>query len=64
MNGLLDSYTHRLQKGSRLLERLEAAGQQDSLYERTLRQWLALLAAYEYEMEMTESVSGELVEAI
>jgi hypothetical protein len=29
----------------------------DALYERTLRQWLALLAAYEYECEVVETGS-------
>jgi hypothetical protein len=52
LNAQIQAYEQRLRKGARLLERLEGAGQLDELYQRTLRQWLALLAAYEYESEV------------
>jgi hypothetical protein len=55
VNAQIAAYEQRLRKGARLLEKLEAAGRIDGLYERTLRQWLALLAAYEYESEVVEA---------
>jgi hypothetical protein len=57
MNAQIAAYEARLRKGAQFLEKLEASGRVDALYERTLRHWLELLAAYEYESEIVEAGS-------
>jgi len=57
MNGQIAAYEKRLRTGARTLERMESTGSSDGRYERALRSWLALLAAYEYETEVAEAGS-------
>lgn len=55
MNAQIVSSERRLRKGAEILERMEARGERDSRYERTLRHWLGLLAAYEYDCEVVDA---------
>lgn len=48
------AYEFRLKSGAEVLGRLEAAGATDHRYDRRLRRWLELLAAYEYECEIAQ----------
>ena len=57
MNALLMAYENRLRAGAEQLEALEQSGRVDLRYERKLRSWLELLAAYEFEYEMAESAA-------
>jgi hypothetical protein len=60
MTTLLAAYERRLRDGAALLERLESSGRTDQSYDRMLRLWLELLAAYEYEYEVCEQGTGLL----
>jgi hypothetical protein len=55
MNQLIARYEVRLGEGARLLSSMEAEEEPGPRYERTLRHWLELLAAYEFEYEMAEA---------
>jgi hypothetical protein len=57
MNAQVAAYEKRLEKGARYLEKLEVTGDVGARYQRALRGWLTLLAAYEYETEMLEAAS-------
>jgi hypothetical protein len=43
---------------------MEAEGDRGSRYERTLRHWLELLAAYEFEYEMAEAGEPHIAAAV
>lgn len=64
MNAQIAVYENRLRSGAHLLEEMETSGGTDLRYERTLRQWLELLAAYEYECEISEASMRLLAEAV
>jgi len=55
---MISAYEARLRTGSDQLERLERTGRTDERYQRLLRQWLELLAAYEYECEVVHAGQG------
>ncbi len=57
VNGLISAYEARLRTGAEQLEAFEQAGRRGVGYDRLLRNWLELLAAYEYEFEMAEAGS-------
>ena len=63
MNAMIAAYESRLRTGADQLDRMERAGKRDETYDRTLRGWLELLAAYEYEFEMA-AAGAELAAAI
>jgi hypothetical protein len=55
MNVRIAAYEKRLREAGAGLERLETAGRVGAYYQKMLRKWLALVAAYEYECEMIEA---------
>lgn len=55
MNALISSYENRLRNGAEILQKMETLGRRDARYHQTLRRWIELLAAYEYESEMDEA---------
>jgi hypothetical protein len=57
MNAQIAAYERRLRQGALMLAQLEGEGRIDSRYERLLRQWQALVAAYEYETDLFEAGS-------
>ncbi|HZT96138.1 MAG TPA: hypothetical protein VFB34_04800 [Chloroflexota bacterium] len=60
MNIQLKQLEHRLAKGAALLSRMESDGLPSRRYDQMLRQWLQLLAAYEYESEIDEAAAAML----
>jgi hypothetical protein len=64
MNAMLQAYEKRLRNGASQLEQMERTGRTDQQYDRMLRQWLQLLAAYEYEYEMAEAGGRMLAAAM
>lgn len=64
MNQLIARYEVRLGEGARLLSNMEAQDKRDPQYERTLRRWLELLAAYEFEYEMVEAGDPRIAAAV
>lgn len=64
MNQLIARYEVRLGEGAHLLSNMEAQGEHGPRYERTLRHWLELLAAYEFEYEMAEAGDPQIAAAV
>lgn len=54
MRQLVTHYEVRLTEGAELLSNMEARGTRGPRYQKALRSWLELLAAYEFECEMAE----------
>ncbi|GEM_PF-4582159 len=52
MNRQISSYERRLSETGTTLRDMEDAGETGRPYQRLLRQWLELLAAYEYEVDV------------
>ena len=55
MNAHLQAYQKRLTAKCAKLERMERSGRTGARYDRLLRSWLELLAAYEYEYDIDEA---------
>jgi hypothetical protein len=64
MNQLIARYEVRLGEGARILSNMEAEGNRSRRYESTLRHWLELLAAYEFECEMAEAGDRRIATAV
>lgn len=60
MSAMISAYENRLRVGAEQLEELERSGRTDRRYDRLLRQWQQLLAAYEFECEVAETGSSLL----
>ncbi len=64
MNQQLKHLEERLRKGAAILAEMESKGLDDSRYRRVLRQWVQLVAAYEFESEMADSATDMLPAAV